>query len=166
MKMERYYERGATFCSSECHRRFVRVGSTTLRIRQLRPSRSRLEMPLLPAHNAVGNQDDRLGSRLCRKLPQEVFYWISNCVFVDLAGCAIWRCKPLAERFRSLATITGAATQTYIYFHNRLVVPSVIIEMLPCRIASSIAVDGTSCELHAAVHALLISGADFSFKLF
>jgi len=120
----------------------------------------------LPAHNAVGNQDDRLGSRLCRKLPQEVFYWISNCVFVDLAGCAIWRCKPLAERFRSLATVTGVATQSYIYFHYRLVVPSVVIEVLPGRVASSIAVGGTVCEFHAAVNAISISGTDFGFKLF
>ena len=72
----------------------------------------------------------------------------------------------MAERFRSLATVTGVATQSYIYFHYRLVVPSSIIEVLPRRVTSSVGVGGTVCQFHAAVNVISISGTDFGFKLF
>jgi hypothetical protein len=100
------------------------------------------------------------------KVSQEARHWISDGAFVDITGCAVLRGQPFAERLLSLAAITGLATQSYVNFHYRLVVPSGIIEVLPRRITSSVGVSGTVCEFHAAVNAISISGTDFGFKLF
>jgi hypothetical protein len=99
------------------------------------------------------------------KVSQEARHWISDGAFVDITGCAVLRGQPFAERLLSLAAITGLATQSYVNFHYRLVVPSGIIEVLPRRVASSIAIGGPLRELHAAINAISISGKDFGFKL-
>ena len=67
-----------------------------------------------------------------------------------------WGENGLITAFRILEAIGGAVSfpllqlqewqqQSYIYFHYRLVVPSVVIEVVPRCIASSIAVGRTLC---------------------
>jgi hypothetical protein len=73
-----------------------------------------------------------------RKMSQEALHDPSDRFLVDLPVCAIRRGKPFAEQFRSFARITRMTTKSDIFLHYRLVIPSSIIDVLPCGIPSSV----------------------------
>jgi hypothetical protein len=96
-------------------------------------------------------------SVLLAKRLQKLLYYAGHRVLVDLPVFAICRSKPLAEWFSTFTGITGVATQGNVERHDRLIVPPVVIDVLPCRITFLVAVSRPLRELYAAIHTVAIS---------